>query len=737
MMPTRATAATRYSCVVDDHPKFRLQAAYLVWSLIELGGVDPVQVVVHYVGDPPHAFRALMTGRHRVELRRVSAAQHAYCNKVQQLDTFAGAHERVVLLDCDTIVTRPTPWPADVPVAAKRVDTATPPESVLRALFEQANLTPSWGPSDCLPGREGGQTVTHNYNGGVYAIDGAAIGVTAAAWRRWIDFCLARRELLAQDWVHVDQVAFALAMTELGIETAPLDRRFNFPTHLTLPPALDCDPYVLHYHWMLDDQQLLRKTGLAGVDRRIAQINARLEAERQSAFDNATFWDYRYATNLERGSGLGSRGPSLAAKRDLVQRLLDAGAYPTVLDVGCGDLETTRHVTGAFEYTGVDVSLEALNVARTKRPDWRFLPAHALATGSDETDFALAMSFDVLIHQSTRADYDALIALLVESAADTLVVAGYDDAPAFTSSLTYYYEPLRESLGRTGAFAEMFTVARYRDVSVIVAKRSRQQVHARDMTADKVHSLVGWTRDPLRFRELLDFSRRRLGFFPDHSPRAVEYAWVADRIEALPGPPKSVIDAGAGVTCLPLYLAERGHGVVTVDNHPLRRRIEDRAEWNEWGFLDYAQLDPRIRSLNVPFETLDSGERHDVVYSVSVIEHLATPVRQAWLRRIAGLLRPGGALFLTVDLIAPGDELWPFAEGRIVEESHGSLGDLCDEMRSVGLGIQSLEVVRALPATRVDIALIAAGKPAAFDAAADVTSVEAVDLARRHPEDAV
>jgi hypothetical protein len=72
-----------------------------------------------------------------------------------------------------------------------------------------------------------------------------------------------------------------------------------------------------------------------------------------------------------------------------------------------------------------------------------------------------------------------------------------------------------------------------------------------------------------------------------------------------------------------------------------------------------------------------------------------------------------------------------------VEESHGSLGDLCDEMRSVGLGIQSLEVVRALPATRVDIALIAAGKPAAFDAAADVTSVEAVDLARRHPEDAV
>ena len=74
-----------------------------------------------------------------------------------------------------------------------------------------------------------------------------------------------------------------------------------------------------------------------------------------------------------------------------------------------------------------------------------------------------------------------------------------------------------------------------------------------------------------------------------------------------------------------------------------------------------------------------NGGAADIIYSVSVIEHLATPVRQAWLRRAIVLLRPGGHLLLTVDLAAPGEELWPFAEGRVVRPDHGTLTDLCRE----------------------------------------------------------
>ena len=120
----------------------------------------------------------------------------------------------------------------------------------------------------------------------------------------------------------------------------------------------------------------------------------------------------------------------------------------------------------------------------------------------------------------------------------------------------------------------------------------------------------------------------------------------------------------------------------------------------------------RLQAASLVWSPIDyNGGAADIIYSVSVIEHLATPVRHAWLRRATALLRPGGPLLLTVDLAAPGEELWPFAEGRVVEPDHGSFTDMCREAAAAGLTVDSVEIVRALPATRVDVALIAARRP--------------------------
>ena len=562
--------------------------------------------------------------------------------------------------------------------------------------------------SDCLPGRDGRETVSHNYNGGAYVIDGAVVAKLRDAWLRWAAACATYGELVDTDWVHLDQVAFALAMTDLGLAVDVLDRRFNFPTHLPLPAELDCDPFVLHYHWMLDDQQLLRRIGLPLVDARIEQVNARLTGDRRAGFDNATFWDYRYASDAERGSGLGSRGPSLALKREVLQRLVEAAAPQSVLDVGCGDLEATRSLRGEFDYLGVDLSVEALEIARRKRPDWTFAAPHTL---TDDRTFDLVLCLDVLIHQSSRESYDAVIQALCSRTGSTLVVAGYDEAPVFTSSLTFFHEPLGASLRRLGRFAEAFAVARYRDVTIVVAKQPTADLHPRDMGAGLVRDLVGWTRNPLRFRELLDRSRRQLGFFPAHSPRAVEYTWIAGRWprDGRRDPRRCRRRHRLPPPALRGCRLPRPHR----RSKSPRQAPRQRASWNEWGFLDYAAIDPRIVSRHEPFETLALRDPVDIIYSVSVIEHLATPVRQAWLRRANELLRPGGHLLLTVDLAAPGEELWPFAEGRRVEADHGSLTDLCREAAAAGLTVDSVEIVRALPATRVDVALIAARRPGA------------------------
>ena len=43
-------------------------------------------------------------------------------------------------------------------------------------------------------------------------------------------------------------------------------------------------------------------------------------------------------------------------------------------------------------------------------------------------------------------------------------------------------------------------------------------------------------------------------------------------------------------------MAEQGAQVVTCDPHDMIRDPAHRSGWNEWGFLDYAALDPRIAS---------------------------------------------------------------------------------------------------------------------------------------------
>ena len=72
-------------------------------------------------------------------------------------------------------------------------------------------------------------------------------------------------------------------------------------------------------------------------------------------------------------------------------------AEDPVLDVGCGDLETTRHAPFT-SYTGIDVSERALKQAQAKRPDWAFsdTPLNEFRDGSK----ALVICLDVLIHQS-------------------------------------------------------------------------------------------------------------------------------------------------------------------------------------------------------------------------------------------------------------------------------------------------------------------------------------------------
>jgi SAM-dependent methyltransferase len=178
-------------------------------------------------------------------------------------------------------------------------------------------------------------------------------------------------------------------------------------------------------------------------------------------FDNRAFWNERYASAPDLGSGLGSRGSLLEKKQRLISDVVEQIQPVSMLDIGCGDIEVTRHLP-VKNYTGVDLSENALNLARQKRPDWSFVPyPHA--------DADLVISMDVLIHQPSRDDYVALCGLIRQHALRHVLVAAYNQPPWFTSEITFYYEPISRTLLDAG-LTNLQIVSGYRDVTVVLAQ---------------------------------------------------------------------------------------------------------------------------------------------------------------------------------------------------------------------------------------------------------------------------
>lgn len=227
-----------------------------------------------------------------------------------------------------------------------------------------------------------------------------------------------------------------------------------------------------------------------------------------------------------------------------------------------------------------------------------------------------------------------------------------------------------------------------------------------DLSADDLSLALALSSTPDLLAELVALSRSRLGFFPNTFARTFEYPWFATRMADCAG--RAVLDVGAGVNVLPLWLADREANVVTIDNHAMERIPDSRQTWNEWGFFDYGILDPRIRSYRVDVASFKTMSPFDTIYSVSVLEHLLAVDRRRALSAIAGMTRYGSVFLLSVDLVQNTDRLWAMCEGRLVEEEsrHGSLHDLIGELAQESLKMVSCEICRGIARTRTDFALI-------------------------------
>ena len=576
---------------------------------------------------------------------------HKYCNKLQQLaPLLKRSFDEVVLLDCDIVVLEDLPAATDG-VLAKPVGMPNPPLPVLEKLFDAAGLPLRIMPTDI----HGEPTAWANANGGVYVLPRDVTEVLSQAWPRWAHWCLERVDVFGQWAAHVDQVSLALTVAAEEIPYTPLDRRWNFPTHVPQASELDREPAVLHYHRAVTNQQQLLPIDaeLPGANAAIRLVNDFLLRRRRKSFSNVLFWNSRYAMHPELGSGVGSRGSTLRRKQEMLSRLVNLLGIESITDVGGGDGRTASALPRDIAVHAFDIAATAreLYLEAVPQATWSL---HDILKASPAARTDLVVCLDVLIHMSDVDEYLRAVENLCKCPVP-LLISGFDAAPVETGTMTYFHEPLSQSLARCRRV--VIPIGAYRGLCVLVAFPPSTGIHPRDVSDRTLSQAVPLLRDPSGLLEALVRSRKVLGFFPDHLPRCLEYPWVAAQLGTAPPGGGRVLDAGAGVSVLPVLLAERSWDVVTADPHPVVRNGMPRETWNEWGFLDYHELDPRIRSLHVPYEDT-ADETLDPVVSVSVVEHLPAAVRRVWFGTAARQLSMGGRIILTVDTVPFETTLW-------------------------------------------------------------------------------
>lgn len=242
--------------------------------------------------------------------------------------------------------------------------------------------------------------------------------------------------------------------------------------------------------------------------------------------------------------------------------------------------------------------------------------------------------------------------------------------------------------------------------AVTLTAPPRSGTNPHDITQAKLSGALETSPHPALLRDLAALSRAQLGFFPQTIIRTIEYPWIAARMPQAEG--LRVLDMGAGVSALPLWLARRGARVTTVDGHGLHRVPPARSDWNEWGFIDYASLDGRVRSHNCLMQDLQGAGPFDLIYSVSVIEHIPAEARRAVLAAMRDHLVPGGRLLLTLDLIPGTDRLWDMSEGHKVDEGlpHGTIPDFMAELAALGFTVTEQVLFRAIADSRTELLMI-------------------------------
>lgn len=491
--PARVVVST----VFESRAPYDREAVQLYRSLARCGGALAAARRIAYCMDEPSPQIAAELDGLGVEVRRVAPIDERcpHANKLHMLDPGLDA-DWVVMLDTDVVFAGDVaPYLVGSSVLAKPVDQDPFSWEGWEQLFRHVGLD--------IP-RE--RYLTHftmretipYFNSGVVMVPQRYVATLRTAWQAQLATLLDSWDqlpLVAPHRFFADQLAFALALAETGAPHRALPLECNFPTNEPVHPGHRPDevrPLLIHHHHRVDARGAIEtvphreaSVAIAMVNEALAEVEVPVREPAFAAsaaggrspgvhfdpgFDNRDFWNDRYATNMELGSGIGSRNEIALYKRAIMQELITGDNPQTLLDVGCGDIEIVRGLTYGGSYLGIDISDVVVERNRALMPHWSFESGNFVDMARNgELASDLVVCCDVLIHQHDREEYRALVAGLVANTRRIGFITAYDGPPApeYTSDITAYHEPVTQTLRAAGA-TNVSVVGSYKAMSVVV-----------------------------------------------------------------------------------------------------------------------------------------------------------------------------------------------------------------------------------------------------------------------------
>jgi SAM-dependent methyltransferase len=161
--------------------------------------------------------------------------------------------------------------------------------------------------------------------------------------------------------------------------------------------------------------------------------------------------------------------------------------------------------------------------------------------------------------------------------------------------------------------------------------------------------LGGWFWRPDEFD-----AKGMFGFQNNNDTRVFEYPWAFHFVEPAVG--SRILEVGGGMSGFQFVLSRAGAKVVNVDPgmDDIGGRVHEdffRRANRKYG-TDVQLLERKIADVD-----LDLGV-FDLIYSISVVEHIPPEELERSMERIGQLLRPGGRFIMTLDLFL---DLAPFS----------------------------------------------------------------------------